>query len=304
MKPTIIFNNDNIIILGHFSDIIKCAKMDLLCKIHNAILGNGYALIKYNKDFLQQLLLIDSQLSFACDSGGCSTSCGDNCSGCGGSCSKGCSQACGDCGSNCGDGCKGSCSGGCSGCGSGCADSCSGSCDGKCKGCSGCSGCSGCGSGCANTCTGCSGTCTGGCGTSCGPCMGTCTGQCGTGCDLGCDNGCTASEIQSVYNELNSLYTNIPLNRIIYALDMSNLEYLVTNESIRRNINPTNNGLENIGDLIITDSINKVLADLNNMGSSFEDKDEGDLTSASEMKTYIQAALTLYSSLVNIGRPN
>lgn len=307
MKPKIIINKNNIIILGHFSDIIKCAKMDLLCKIHNAILGNGYALIKYNKNFLQQLLLIDSQLSFACDSGSCSTSCSGDCSGCGGSCSSGCSTACGDCGSSCGDGCKGcsggcegcsgSCDGGCKGCGSGCASTCKGDCDGGCKG-----ECKGCGSGCASGCTGCT-SCTGGCGTSCGPCTGTCTNICGTSCDLACDNGCTSTENQELYENILTLYANLPLDQIIYATDMTNLETMVKNESVRRTLTSVSNNNETVGTLIKNQSVNKVITDLNSLGYDFDNKNRGSLTSGSEMQDYIQAIIDLYTTLITIGKP-
>lgn len=117
---------------------------------------------------------------YACQNGGCSTSCMNGAGPCA-SCKDQCSSGCETCSTHCGDVCVESCKGGCK-------NTCSGTCEG-------CTGCSGCGS----------------CGSSCSSCTGTCTDA--------CNNGCTNQNVTNIYNRI-ALNTVIMANDIIDLRDL------------------------------------------------------------------------------------
>lgn len=178
-------------------------------------------------------------------------------------------------------GCELSCKGGngaCPSCGNGCSSGCEfcsnscGDCGGCGKSCDGCSGtCEGCGGACSRSCSGCTG---------CSGCSGSCTDS--------CNDGCTASNVTTVY-------TNLTLQTLIKANDMINLRELVENEVTRRSKTATDVTI-NVGDKATADTINIIINNLNKVASTQSTtKKKYDIMDKESMLALINIAKNLYT---------
>lgn len=51
MQPDIKVKNNKIYVIGHYDNIIECAKLDFLCTLYGAKKSHGYAELEYNENF-------------------------------------------------------------------------------------------------------------------------------------------------------------------------------------------------------------------------------------------------------------